>query len=63
MVCANLVAAMHWVEVPLSTPDLRLLHQVKELLGHSQISVSSQYYVHATDRLGEDTAARLRGAL
>jgi integrase len=39
------------------------LHQVKELLGHSQISVSSQYYVHATDRLGQDTAARLGGAL
>jgi integrase len=39
------------------------LHQVKEQLGHSQISLTSRYYVHATERLREDTATRLGGAL
>ena len=39
------------------------LQQVKDLLGHSQISVSSRYYAHATDRLAQDSAARLGWAL
>jgi integrase len=39
------------------------IHQVKEALGHSQISVSSRYYVHPKDTLAKDSAARLGGAL
>ena len=39
------------------------LQQVKDLLGHSQIAISSRYYVHATDRLAIDTANRLGAAL
>jgi integrase len=39
------------------------LHQAKDQLGHSQISVTSRYYLHATDRLAQDSASRLGGAL
>ena len=40
-------------------PDI---HKVKEALGHSQISVSSRYYLHPTGVLARDTAVRLGGA-
>jgi integrase len=39
------------------------VHQVKEQLGHSQIAVTSRYYVHQTDRLAQDSASRLGVAL
>ena len=39
------------------------IQQVKEQLGHAQISTTSRYYLHATDRLAKDSAARLGGAL
>ena len=38
------------------------IQQVKEQLGHSQIA-TSRHYLHRTDRLAQDCAERLGGAL
>lgn len=39
------------------------IQQAKDLLGHSQLSVTSRYYLHATDVLARDTSSKLGGAL
>ena len=39
------------------------LFEVKELLGHSQISLTANLYGHMTRKLGERTAARMDRAL
>jgi integrase len=39
------------------------LFTVKEILGHSQISLTANIYGHLTDKLADDAAARLHRAL